>query len=186
MLNQIEVHDKTCYMLIGLPGSGKSFVVNNLIALNPQLKVASSDYYIDQYAKNNNVSYNVAYRELNGEHFKLFSARISELLKNSESFIWDQVNTSISARGKKIRRLLSSHYNVVALVLDIPEEIILQRLKERESINGKIIKSSVLKEMKEEYQAPTYSEGFNKIYKINQNLNIKLVEENITNKSKLK
>lgn len=175
MLEKIEIEEKTCYMMVGIPGSGKSFLINQLTQLNPNLKVASSDYYIEKYMKENNVSYNRAYRTLDKIPFKNLSNRISCLLKEDKSFILDQTNTTIKSRIKKISRMKSSHFNVVALCLNVPKDILMERLKRREQEEGKIISYSVIENILLNYENPNYDEGFEKIYNIDEKLNVSLV-----------
>lgn len=176
---------KVCYMMVGLPGSGKSTASDQLLKEIEELTVLSTDEYIEKYAKEVGKTYNEVYREVGDKAQKWMNQQIKELIKAEKTFVWDQTNVYATARVKKINMLKQNGYEVTAIVVEISEEELSRRIKKRTSEGGKKIPYSVLGEMKKNYTRPEYSEGFKEIYIIGDN-NIPVLINKIENKITLK
>ena len=153
-------------MLVGLPGSGKSTVSEQLLKDMPELEIVSTDVYVEEYATKHGVSFNEAVRVLDNKPKAQMNNRIQQLIKEEKSFIWDQTNVFASAREKKLHALLGKKYEVVALVTELSAEELARRLEKRVKEGGKAIGWKIINDMKKNYTRPSYSEGFTQIYLI--------------------
>lgn len=176
---------KVCYMMVGLPGSGKSTASEQLLKEIENLTALSTDEYIEKYAQEVGKTYNDVYREVGDKAQKWMNQQIKELIKSKEAFIWDQTNVYATARIKKINMLKQNGYEVTAIVVEISDEELNKRIKKRSAEGGKKIPYSVLGEMKKNYTRPEYSEGFKEIYIIGDN-NIPMLISKVENKITLK
>jgi heterogeneous nuclear ribonucleoprotein U-like protein 1 len=167
-----------CYMLIGVPGSGKSTYSNQIIkemSSSIHLEVVSSDEYIEKYAQDHGKTYQEVYRQVGDEATKYANRKIQSLIKQHASFIWDQTNVFASARLKKMRNLLSNKYDVIAVTIELSEEELARRIETRKEQTGKHIPWAVVKDMLKNYSRPGYEEGFVEIYVINDKSEILLL-----------
>ena len=114
-----NIKQPICYFLIGLPGSGKSTWADDLIIKNPELEIVSMDYFIEQEAVRQNKKYNDVYREFAETAEKLMKQKLSEIIKEKKSFIWDQINISENIRRKKIARLKQNKYENHAIAFSL-------------------------------------------------------------------
>lgn len=172
-----------CYFLMGLPGSGKSVLVDKLFKENSNTVILSMDTIIEDYAKTQNKTY----REVWAEYIKtaetIFEKRLVDAISQKKDIIWDQTNLHAESRSPKIQRLLDNHYEVEALALELSDIEWKSRIQHREQNGGKTIKPEVLEDMKKSYESPQYVEGFNNIYIINDTNTptLKVKETNISN-----
>ena len=172
-----------CYMLIGLPGSGKSTVCEELLKDIPDIVVVSTDEYIEKYAKERGKKYEEVYREVGEDAQKWMNVRIRQLMNEKKNFIWDQTNVFKSARKKKISMLEQNKYEVVAVALYLSEEELGKRLSNRVAQGGKKISYKIIQDMKEAYELPTYDEKFKEIYLIGDTGAFHLVDKPIIMKN---
>jgi len=170
-------------MLIGLPGSGKSTLCNNLIKDLPDVVVVSTDEYIENYAREKGKRYEEVYRDVGEAATKWMNVRIRQLINERKNFIWDQTNVYKSARQKKISMLSQSKYDIVAVALSLSEEELSSRLNSRTSAGGKKVSYKVIMEMKANYQLPSYEEKFKEIYLIQDDGAYKLLDKPLTLKT---
>lgn len=152
-----------CYMMVGLPGSGKSTASNQLIQELSSICSVSSDEYIEKYAKEKGKSYNEVHAEAIEDAEKWMKRTIAALINDKKDFIWDQTNVVKSARLKKIRMLKQHKYEVVAIVVELSHEEHARRIANREQSGGKKIGQKIIDNMRLNYERPTYDEGFSKI-----------------------
>ncbi len=161
-----------CYMMIGIPGSGKSTYFKELLSKNPELKTASSDAYIEKIAKQKGQSYDAVYQDSINHAIKWMNSQIQSFIENKQDFVWDQTNLVQSARLKKLKNLISNGYEVTAIVIEIPQEELEKRLNKRVSEGGKTISKKVISDMAASYERPTYNEGFKSILLLNEHQEI--------------
>ena len=158
-----NIKQPICYFLIGLPGSGKSTWADDLVIKNPELEIVSMDYFIEQEAVRQNKKYNDVYREFAEIAEKLMKQKLSEIIKEKKSFIWDQINISENIRRKKIARLKQNKYEIHAIAFSLNEETWKNRLDNRVNLGGKKISKKVLEEMKQNFVFPNINEGFSSL-----------------------
>jgi len=156
-------------MMIGLPGSGKSTLCEDLIKNNETLEIVSTDIYIENYAKKKGNTYQEVYREAGDDATKWMSQRIKTLINEKKNFIWDQTNVFKSARRKKLAMLGSNKYSTIAVGLELSEQELFARIKTRVESGGKTISYKIIHEMAQAYERPDYSEGFTYIFMVGDN-----------------
>lgn len=159
----------TCYMMVGVPGSGKSTLINELKENNPNLKTVSSDEYIERVAKEQGKTYDEVFKEAVDPAMKWMNEQIQTFIRNKEDFVWDQTNLVQSSRMKKMRNLNSNGYEVNAVVIELSPEEHSRRLEKRANDGGKKISQAVIDDMRASYERPTYAEGFKKITLVQDN-----------------
>ena len=167
----------SCYMLIGLPASGKSTLRAKILKEIPSLKVISTDDFIEEYALKEGKKYNDVYHSFSDEATKKMNLALRQIMNNKDSFIWDQTNVFKSARLKKLSKLKQSGYEVIAVALSLSNEELTHRLVTRVNSGGKPISYNVMNELKSNYTLPDYSEGFKEIYIISDDGQYQLLDQ---------
>ena len=149
----------TCYQLIGVPGSGKStWIKNQKWALG--LTVASTDAYVDKYAKDANKTYNEVFHDVMKNAVDAMVETVEFARSMKLDIIWDQTSVSVKSRAKKFKML--PDYEHIAVVFDTPEpEELDRRLSSRP---GKNIPEYVMESMISSFEYPTMDEGFSEIW----------------------
>ncbi len=128
------------YVLVGLPGSGKS----TWAAAHPeQLPIASTDEFIENHASRQQISYAEAFRQYNVQAKLLLKERLRALIDQKASFIWDQTNITVRKRRAIYDKLHPTH-RVVFVCFCVPIEVCMARAEARERranefINRKLI-----------------------------------------------
>jgi predicted kinase len=153
------------YMLIGVPGSGKSTYVGELEASN--FVYVSSDYFIDKFACRMGKTYDEVFKEVAPRAMRLMNRRVQTARRNQRTIVWDQTNTSRKSRAKKLLQL--SEYNKIAVFFETPPDVVLD--KRLASRPGKEIPDYVMRTMKENLEYPTLEEGFDVIM-VPENFNL--------------
>lgn len=151
----------TAYILIGIPGSGKSTWIKNQHWSN-QCVIASTDTYVEAYARSVNKSYSEVFSEVMPTAVEQMVNDVVEAREAGKDIIWDQTSTTIASRIKKIKML--DGYTKIAVVFKIPDQIELdRRLRSRP---GKIIPKNVVDDMCDQFnkEPPTLEEGFDQIW----------------------
>ena len=148
------------YVLVGIPGSGKStWVVNQRWDMSKTAFV-STDGLVEAYAKEQGKTYSEVFDEYMPKAVKLMAAQVVEARKAGKDIVWDQTSTTIASRAKKFKML--PDYEAIAVVFKTPDdEELRRRLKSRP---GKHIPQRVIYQMKEHWQDPTLEEGFTEIW----------------------
>jgi len=169
----------TLYMLVGLPGTGKStwtdrfkrkyreeqsdlsFKTNQPLEWN--LSVISTDDIIQLIADQHRLTYNQIFDNLTYSFAEKLSHKLARFaFERNDVVIWDQTNLSYKSRGKKLE-MVPKTYKKTAVSFGIPVD-----WKERlESRQGKVIPNDVLNGMMRSYDPPMLSEGFDDIININ-------------------
>ena len=146
------------YMLIGVPGSGKS----TWVAGQPWSKdcsVVSSDRYIDEEAERLGKTYNEIFKDYVGIATRLMDNHVLVAQANGKDIIWDQTNTSAKSRKAKLAKL--PDYEKIAVFFKTPPvEELTKRLASRP---GKNIPWDVMTSMIKNLEFPTTEEGFSEI-----------------------
>src|SRR6056297_370771 len=92
----------TVYMLIGVPGSGKSTFVE---AQDHNFVYVSSDYFVEKFAQKMGKSYDEVFKEVAPRAMRLMNRRVQVARRNKHDVIWDQTNVSAKSRAKKLAML---------------------------------------------------------------------------------
>jgi len=149
------------YVLVGVPGSGKStWIKNQDWAID--IPVVSTDRFIDEYAAEQGKTYNEVFEERMPIAVKLMANQVEICKANKRDIIWDQTSTTVGARKKKFN--MCPNYYKIAVVFKTPDDEELQhRLSNRP---GKHIPKHVQKSMADQLRdnPPTLEEGFDEIW----------------------
>ena len=147
------------YVLVGVPGSGKTTWVNNQDWVQ-EFAYISTDKYVDEYAKQMNKTYSEVFAEYMPTAVNLMTEEVIEARESCKDIIWDQTSTTIQSRKKKFRML--PDYYTIAIVFKTPDDDELnRRLLNRP---GKIIPDQIMKDLIIGWQPPSENEGFKEIW----------------------
>jgi len=147
------------YLLVGIPCSGKTTWVNKHVFPNDVAHI-SSDHFIEEYANLHSTTYTKVFKEYAPTANNLMFEEAKEAQLAGIDIVWDQTNTTISTRRKKL--VMLSDYYKIAVVFKTPKE---KELKERlASRPRKVIPYDVIEHMTKTLQEPTKSEGFDDIW----------------------
>lgn len=151
----------TCYMFIGLPGTGKSTYLGQFYEEEQNPVIISSDYFIERFARLCGMTYNEAFPIVmaRGIANKFIRKRIKKAISEGRDVLWDQTN--LTAKTRKARMAQLPGYTFEALVFEKPAQEVWEKNLDRP---GKFIPSHILLQMEYSYQAPTKDEGFVRIY----------------------
>lgn len=148
------------YILVGVPGSGKSTWIAKAPVDWNNTVVASTDNYVEQEAKRQGKTYTEVFTDVMPAAVNHMAQTVVNAVKNKQDIIWDQTSTTRNTRAKKLR-MLPNDYEVIAVVFSTPNERELQRRLGNRP--GKTIPDEVIKDMISRWEEPTEAEGFDKI-----------------------
>lgn len=147
------------YILIGIPGSGKTTWIGHQKIDWDKTAYISTDKYVDQQAIKQGKTYSEVFNDSMKEALEQMVKDVHIAVKDNKDIFWDQTSTSILSRKRKFNMLTG--YEMIAVVFPTPEQGELdRRLKNRP---GKVIPDDVIKNMIDNFEHPTYEEGFDKI-----------------------
>ena len=149
-------------VLAGLPGSGKSTYVKNII--NEDTFVYSTDRFIEDSANHFGITYNEAFADNIKNATTSMNLLLSEAIENCKNVIWDQTCLS-SKKRKSILAKFPKTYHKVCICIVPPRDVdewdeLRRRVLSRE---GKIIPSRVIESMADSYVEPALEEGFSEV-----------------------
>jgi len=150
----------TVYMMVGVPGSGKStWVANQNFDWNNTM-VVSTDAIIDRRAAAQGKTYSNVFQD----EIKSATAEMNQNLRtavaNKMDVIWDQTNLTAKSRAGKLSQI-PNNYTKVAVYFQTPDITELQR--RLASRPGKIIPQNIVVGMLSQLQPPTTAEGFDTV-----------------------
>jgi predicted kinase len=150
----------TLYMLIGVPGSGKSTWIKSQNFDPSTTVVASTDNEIERVAAAAGKTYSDVFTDTIKGATAIVTQNVVDAVRNGKDIVWDQTNTGVKARKQKLDMIPKS-YKKVAVVFPTPGAVELgRRLAGRV---GKNIPDHVMRTMISGLQPPTAAEGFDKI-----------------------
>lgn len=152
---------KKAYILIGVPGSGKStWVKQNHNQENTV--ILSTDNFIQDYADLSGKTYS----EVFPDKIKWAQIEMKKDLKyaieNNLDVIHDQTNLTRKSRRMVMQDLIKAKYDITAVIFPIPLDLDV-RLKSRpgKNIPDHVIQM-MIKNFKDRDNYPTYEEGFDR------------------------
>jgi len=150
----------TLFMLIGVPGSGKSTWIRSR---NHDAVVASTDDKIEAAAAAQGLTYNDVFdAEIKAANAAM-REDVKQAVKDKRDIIWDQTNLTAKSRRGKLGQV-PKHYERIALYFPTPDgEELERRLASRV---GKTIPAHVMASMIASLEPPVPDEGFDEIYQV--------------------
>lgn len=147
------------YVLVGVPGSGKSTWVANQSWDLGKTAFVSTDSHVEAYARSVGKTYSEVFDEYMPTAIKLMAEQVVEARELGKDIVWDQTSTTVKSRARKFRML--PDYEAVAVVFPTPaREELDRRLKSRP---GKNIPQRVIHQMIEYFEKPDLTEGFKEV-----------------------
>ena len=162
----------TLYVMVGLPGSGKSTFLNST---NDDGFVYSTDNYIEMGAKLNGLTYDEAFKEFINPATKYTNDMLTVAVKQGMDVYWDQTNMSSKKRLGILSKFPKSYRKVCYCIMPPRDDDEWAELNRRlASREGKNIPHNVIESMADSYVEPTLDEGFDEVYLfgIHENKNI--------------
>lgn len=150
----------TLYMLVGVPGSGKSTWVQDQTDGMKDYYVASTDRLLEIYASMRGATYDDVFKENIGYAEKAMLTHVKDAIMYNYDIIWDQTNISRKSRAKKLA-MIPNTYDKIAVFFPTPETGELDR--RLASRKGKTIPPYVIDGMVEMLEEPRMDEGFDTI-----------------------
>ena len=141
------------YMLIGVPGSGKSTWVNAQDWVKDCVLV-STDKLIELEAGRQGKTYNDVFKDYIDTATKLMNADVLEAVAEGKDIIWDQTNTGRKSRKAKLA-MMPGYYKIAVMFATPEKEEWQRRINSRP---GKMIPEGVLKAMAMGLQLPEEGE----------------------------
>ena len=164
-----KMSEPICTVMVGLPGTGKSTLVNSERAIYAGIDmpvfVYSTDDLIEAAAKELSSTYDEVFETLIKSVTEAANASLDTAVKWRQDIIWDQTNLGVKKRAKIINRMRQAGYQVRCVCIvspggDSQMEDWQHRLATRP---GKTIPNSVLSSMYSSFAMPTVDEGFDMI-----------------------
>lgn len=149
----------TVYVLVGVPGSGKSTWIQNQDWAQDCV-VVSTDAFVEQEAQRQGRTYNEVFDDYMPTAVKLMADQVVAARDAGKDIVWDQTSTTVASRRKKFAML--PNYHAVAVVFPTPEPAELER--RLASRPGKSIPWNVMQGMISGLKLPTEEEGFDEIW----------------------
>ncbi len=147
----------TLYVMIGIPGSGKSTYAKKL-----SKEIGCNVYSSDEIRKE--LCGDQQNLKNDKEVWKLLKSRMREDLLNGKDCIVDATNISKKKRFAYFEYIKDVPCEKVAVLVDTPFEECLKRNKERPK--EQFVPYPAICNLRKAYQEPTLDEGFNKIIKV--------------------
>lgn len=150
------------YLLIGLPGSGKStWLKENFIADHNNV-ILSTDDIIEELAADQGLTYSDIWSKSIKFATKEMNRRFDAAITVKLNIAWDQTNLSVKKRTSVLDRV-PKIYEKIGCVFNTPFDEIERRIKLRAEQTGKYIPKGVLINMIDTFEQPSLDEGFDRI-----------------------
>lgn len=147
------------YVMVGVPGSGKSTWIANQ-NWKDDCVIVSTDEFVEDYAKECGLTYSEVFDEYMPRAVELMVNRVIWARETGKDIIWDQTSTSTHTRAKKIN-MLPEYYKIAVVFRKPDDEELKKRLASRP---GKVVPWSVVEQMWGSWEEPTHEEGFDEIW----------------------
>lgn len=147
------------YVLVGVPGSGKSTWVANQ-QWTDNCAFISTDMWVELEAERVGKTYTDIFHDYMPKAVQLMTNNVQLARDIDMDIIWDQTSTTVASRAKKFHML--PNYYKIAVVFRTPDtETLKRRLDSRP---GKVVPYDVVEKMIEQWEEPTTDEGFDQIW----------------------
>lgn len=147
------------YVLVGVPGSGKStWVANQEWAKD--CAYISTDHHVERQAEIEGKTYSEVFKDFMPFAVKMMAADVVKAREAGKDILWDQTSTTLASRERKF--VMLPGYYKIAVVFRTPDRSELDvRLAGRP---GKHIPKKVVDDMIANWDEPTKDEGFDEVW----------------------
>ena len=152
--------DKVIYVLVGIPGSGKSTRRRLLQLQHPNATIISTDDFVEGFAASVGSTYNEVFPTAVKYTAEYIDRVLAYALEMGKDIIWDQTNLTVKKRKTILNRIPDS-YEKVVIFIDTSLNVSLQNNNERE----RKVPEEVIKRMYHQLEIPHLNEGFDNIIK---------------------
>lgn len=159
------MNTKSIYILVGLPGIGKSTWLKDFGTKNPSFLVASSDDYLQQKSIEDGITYDEAYPVYIKEAEKEYKKKLQDMLDSGQNIIVDRTNLTAKSRAKILNKVPDG-YTKTVIQFEITEDEHNNRLTNRV---GKTLSPRIIQQMKDFYVEPSFEEKIDVIMVVDIN-----------------
>ena len=154
------------YVMIGLPGSGKSYWANKLCIENEQLHEPTIILSSDEYRKN--LYGDESDQTHNNEVFNTLYSDMKKYLLDGKSVIFDATNITVKTRKRIFNEInnIPDVNHVIAYVVCPP----IEKCYEQNSMRARKVENWVIDKFHRSFQFPQKFEGFDMIW-VNDGIN---------------
>lgn len=149
------------YVLVGVPGSGKTTWIGHQNFDWDKTVVVSTDNHVERYARSVGKTYNEVFKDYMPTAVNKMAAEARLAFKSGKVVVWDQTSTTVASRAKKLR-MTPEDYTKIAVVFEVPPPDVHAKFLDRP---GKTIPDEVMQSMIGKFEYPTVDEGFDRIIK---------------------
>ena len=149
------------YVLVGVPGSGKTTWIGHQKFDWDKTVIVSTDNFVEQYARSVDKTYNEVFKDYMPTAVNKMAEQARKAFKEGKVVVWDQTSTSVGSRAKKLR-MAPEDYTKIAVVFETPRAELHAKFLDRP---GKTIPHEVMQSMIDRFEYPTVEEGFDRIIK---------------------
>lgn len=162
----------TLYVMVGLPGTGKSTLVNTVIRNmgdhGDRVFVYSTDALIEDWAAGQGWTYDFAFSKYIKPATTEMNNRLKLAISEQRDVVWDQTNLSARKRETVLQKFPKNYrrecWYIQPPAGDSQHEDWEWRLANRP---GKTIPAYVIESMQDSYVEPALDEGFDRVVKYN-------------------
>jgi tRNA uridine 5-carbamoylmethylation protein Kti12 len=160
----------TVFVMVGLPGTGKSTLVDKLIRSmgdhGDQVFVYSTDTLIEDWAKSQGWTYDFAFSKYVDRATREMNSMLDNAIKQKRDIIWDQTNLGAKKRQRILNRFSNPVWTkechcILSPIGDSQNSDWEWRLANRP---GKTIPGHIIRSMRETFFVPTLDEGYDRVY----------------------
>ncbi|MFA7408284.1 MAG: ATP-binding protein [Anaerolineaceae bacterium] len=147
-------HQKTLYLMIGLPGAGKSTLVSRILRVNPTLTVLSTDNFIEEVAEREGKTYSEVFKDAIGDATRNLEETKRKALEEGADVIWDQTNLTRKKRNSITRVFRAAGYRIEYYLILVEEKRRYDWYKRLDCRPNKKVPRKVIKTMTHHFQMP--------------------------------
>lgn len=148
-------------LMCGIPGSGKSTWLKNNILNKENCAIISRDEIRFSLLKERD-----SYFSKEDKVFEIFVKTIQNNIDSGLDVYIDATHLNKFSRRKILNQLKLNNISIEAIYFTTPLNICLERNQKRSGRS--FVPDNVIKDMAKNYRFPSYLEGFNKIFSINE------------------
>lgn len=160
------------YIMCGVPGCGKSTFVKNLISKAQEENNDNSMFWVSRdeiryslFGGAENVTLDNYYSKENQVRANFYEIINKGLMAGCNVFA-DATHLTPASRKSLLKRIYAKHKYTVAIVMNTPLPVCLERNSTREGVKN--VPAETIRDMWKNFQMPTFDEGFNKIIVVNE------------------